>query len=200
MQKLNEHRQPLYMCFVNFTKAFDNISHKQLWVTMTEMGYPAHIIILLTKLYGKQQARGPMVRVAGGLSHESRVKKGVRHGFVISPNVFNIMAEVVMREGMDGWEGGVHIAGRRLTNLRYADDIVLLAESDEELQKIVNRLHQVGSEKGLLINMDKTKIMTLNDKMCNIILNGSRLEQVSTFQYLGSMIAEYAECNKEIRG
>ena len=58
----------------------------------------------------------------------------------------------------------MHIGGRRLTNLRYADDIVLLAESEEELQKIVNCLHQVGSEKGLLINMDKTKIMTLNGK------------------------------------
>ena len=76
-----------------------------------------------------------------------------------------------MGEVMDGWKGGVHIGGRRLTNLRYADDIVLLAESEEELQKIVNRLDQVGSEKGLLINMDKTKIMTLNGKMCNIILN-----------------------------
>ena len=59
------------------------------------------------------------------------------------------------------------------------------AESEEnELQEIVNRLNQVGSEKGPLINMDKTKIMTLNGKMYNIILNGSRLEQVSTFQYL----------------
>src|SRR6218665_1154870 len=77
MQKLNEHRQPLYMCFVDFTKAFDTISQEHLWVTMTEMGYPVHIIILLTKLYGKQQAR---VRIAGRLSNEFRVKKGVRQG------------------------------------------------------------------------------------------------------------------------
>src|SRR6218665_1604349 len=149
IQKLNEHQQPLYICFVDFTKAFDNISHEQLWVTMTEMGYPVHILILLTKLYGKQKAR---VRVAGRLSNEFRVKKGVRQGCVISPYLFNIMAEGVMREGMGGWEGGVNIGGRKLTYLRYADDIVLLAESEEELQKIVNRLHQVGSEKGLLIN------------------------------------------------
>src|SRR6218665_3693675 len=199
MQKLKEHQQPLYMCFVDFTKAFDNISHEQLWVTMTEMGYPVHIIILLTKLYGKQQARVRVEWGPGGLSNEFGVKKRVRQRCVISPYLFNIMAEVVMREVMDGWEGGVHIGGRRLTDLRYADDIVLLAESEEELQKIVNRLYQVGSEKGLLINIDKTKIMTLNGKMRNIILNGSRLEQVSTFQYLGSMIAEDAECSKEIR-
>ena len=101
---------------------------------------------------------------------------------------------------MDGWEGGVHIGGRRFTNLRYADDIVLLAESEEELQKIVIRLDQVGSEKGLLINMHNPKIMTLNGKLCNIFINGSRLEYVNTFQYLGSIITEDAECSKEIRG
>jgi len=98
-----------------------------------------------------------------------------------------------MREVKDGWEEGVHIGGRRLTNLRYAEDIVLLAESEEELQHIVNRLDQVGREKGQLINMDKTKVMTLNGKICNVILNGSRLEQVNTFQYLGSTIREDAE-------
>ena len=87
------------------------------------------------------------MRVAGGLSNEFQLKKGVRQGCVISPYLFNIMAEVVMRAVMDGWEGGVYIEGRRLTNRRYADDIVLLAESEEELQNIVNRLDQVGSEK-----------------------------------------------------
>ena len=79
-----------------------------------------------TVLYGKQQAR---VRVAEGLSNEFRVKKGVRQRCVISPCLFNVMAEVVMREVMDGWEGRMHIGGRRLTSLRY--DIVLLAESEE---------------------------------------------------------------------
>src|SRR6218665_1511396 len=101
------------MCFVDFTKAFDNISHEQLWMTMTEMGYPVHIIILLTKLYDKQKAR---VRVAGRLSNEFRVKKGVRQGCVISPYLFNVMAEVVMSEVpqvMDGWERGVPIGGRK---------------------------------------------------------------------------------------
>ena len=105
-----------------------------------------------------------------------------------------------MREVMEGWGGGLHIRGRRLTNLKYADNIVLFAESEEKLQNIINRLDQVGSEKGLLINMDETNIMTLNGKICNIILNGSRLEQVDTFQYLGSTKTKDAECSREIRG
>ena len=75
--------------------------------------------------------------------------------------------------------------------------IVLLAGSEKELQEIVNRLDRVGNERGLLI---KTKTMTLNAKICNIVLKGSILDQVDTFQYLGSLMTEDAECSKDIRG
>ena len=76
------------------------------------------------------------MKVAEVLSREFCVKKGVRQGCVISPHLFNIIAEVVMREVMDGWEGGVQIGGRKITNLRYADDIVFLAGSESEVQVI----------------------------------------------------------------
>jgi len=72
---------------------------------------------------------------------------------------------------LDGWEGAVNIGGRRIANLRYADDTVLLAGSEKELQEIVNRLDRVGNEKELLINMDNTKTMILNGKICNIMLH-----------------------------
>ena len=73
MHKAREHQQPLYMCFVDFKKAFDSISHDKLWVTMMDMGYPIHMIDLLAKLYKKQLAK---VKVAGPLSEWFRVKKG----------------------------------------------------------------------------------------------------------------------------
>ena len=129
MQKMKEHQQPLFMCFVDFKKAFDSVSHEKLWMTMLEMGYPGHIINLLTNLYSKQKAR---VRVAGVLSQEFRVRRGVRQGCVLSPYLFNILAEMVMRETLDGYDGGVQISGRRVTNPRYADDIILLACSEAE--------------------------------------------------------------------
>ena len=89
MHKAREHQQPLYMCFVDFKKAFDSISHDKLWVTMMDMEYPIHLIDLLAKLYKKQLAK---VKVAGTLSEWFRVKKGVRQGCVISPYLFNIPA------------------------------------------------------------------------------------------------------------
>ena len=83
------------MCIVDFKKAFDSISHDKLWMTMMDMGYPLHLIDLLTKLYKKQLAK---VKLTGTLSEWFRVKKGVRQGCVLSPYLFNILTEMVMRE------------------------------------------------------------------------------------------------------
>jgi len=98
MYKALEHQQALYMCFVDFKKAFDSISHDKLWVTMIDMGYPLHLIDLLAKLYRKQLDK---VKVAGTLSEWFRVKKEVRQGCVLSLYLFNILAEMVMRETFD---------------------------------------------------------------------------------------------------
>jgi len=108
-----EHQQPLYMCFVDFKKAFDSL-HDKLRVTMMDMGYPLHLIDLLVKLYRKQLAK---VKVAGTLSEWFRVKKGVRQGCVLSPYSFNILAEMVMRETLDGFQGGLQTGGRTFAML-----------------------------------------------------------------------------------
>ena len=78
------------------------------------------------------------------LSRGFRVRMGVRQGCVLSPYLFNILAEMVMREALGGFGGGLHLGGRRVTNLRYADDIVLLACSEAELQELVNHLDVVS--------------------------------------------------------
>ena len=104
---------------------------------MMDMGYPLHLIDLLAKLYSQQLAK---VKVAGILSEWFPVKKGVRQSCVLSPYLFNILAEMVMRETLDGFQGGLQIGGRMITNLRYADDIILLAASEAELQELVDRL------------------------------------------------------------
>jgi len=89
---------------VDFKKAFDSISHEKIWVTMMDMGYPLHLIDLLAKLYRKQVAK---VKVAGTLSEWFSVKKGARQGCVLSLYLFNIPAEIVMTETLDGFQGGI---------------------------------------------------------------------------------------------
>jgi len=147
-------------------------------------------------LYKNQLAR---VKVAGTLSEWFHVKRGVRQGCVLSPYLFNILAEMVMRETLEGFQGGIRIGGRRVTNLRYADDIILLANSEVELQDLVDRLDRVSQKYSLLINVEKTKVMASDGAPCNINIQGAQVEQVDTFPYLGSLITEDAECSKDIR-
>ena len=194
MHKAREHQQPLCMCFVDFKKAFDSISHDKLWVTVMDIGYPLHLIDLLAKLYRKQLAK---VKIAGTLSEWFRVKKGVRQCCVLSPYLFNILAEI-MRETLHGFQGGLQIGGRMITNLRYGDDIILLATSEAELQEL-DRLDQVSREYSLLINVDKTKVMASDGIACRILVQNELLEQVDTFPYLGFMISEDGKCATKFR-
>jgi len=163
-------------------------------VMLMDMGYPLHLIELLAKLYRKQLAK---VNVA--LSEWFHVKKGIRQRCVLSPYLFNILVEMVMRETLDGFEGGLQIGGRMITNLRYADDIILLATSEAELQELVVRLDRVICKYSLLINIDKTKVMASDGKACRILIQNELLEQMDTFPYLGSLITEDGECMTEFR-
>ena len=113
----------------------------------------------------------------------------------------NILAEMVMRKTLDGFQGGLQIGGRMITNLRYADDIILLATSEAQLQELVDRLDRVSRRYSLLINIDKTKVMASDGIACRIglLIQNEQLAQVSTFPYLGSLITEDGECTTEFR-
>jgi len=89
--------------------------------------------------------------------------------------------------------GALQIGGRIVTNLRYADDIILLATSDAELQELVDRLDRVSRKYSLLINVDKTKVMASDGIACRILIQSEQMEQVDTFPYLGSLIIEDGE-------
>jgi len=155
------------------------------------MGYPLHLIDLLAKLYRKQLAKVKVVRT---LSEWFSVKKGV-----LSPYLFNILAEMVTRETFNGFQDGLQIGGRMITNLRYADDIILLATSETELQELVDRLDRVSRKYSLLINFDKTKVMASDGIAYRLLIQNEQLEQVDTFPYLGSLITEDGECRTEFR-
>jgi len=139
------------------------------------MGYPLHLIDLLAKLYKKQLAK---VIVAGTLSERFSVDKGVRQGCVLSPYLFNILAEMVIRETLDGFHGGLQIGRRMITNLHYADDIILLAILEAELQELVDCLDRVSHKYSLLINVDKTKVIASDGIACCILIQNEQLEQM----------------------
>jgi len=102
-----------------------------------------------------------------------------------------------MRETFDGFQGGLQIARGMITNLRYADDIILLAILGAKLQELVDRLDRVSRKYSLLINVDKTKVMASGGIACRILIQNELLEQVDTFPYLRFLIT--GECTTEFR-
>jgi len=106
-----------------------------------------------------------------------------------------------MRKALDGYEGGFKIDGRCITNLRYADDIVLIASTEEELQDIVNRLHEAATELGMKINGKKTEVMKVCDdtKPITVTVAGCNLSETKSFKYLGAMFNSEASCDEEIK-
>ena len=114
MEKAREHQKDLYMCFIDYKKAFDCVDHERLWVILRDMGVPVHLIVLLRRLYTNQEAT---VRTEFGETDNIDIGKGVRQGCILSPLLFNIYAENIMIEALEEWERGISIGGRMVTNL-----------------------------------------------------------------------------------
>ena len=124
-----------------------------------ELGFPLPLFNLIRSLYENGKSR---VRWGLNKSEQFLPRRGSHQGCPISPDLFNLMAELLMRLALEDFTGGVSIGGRRLTNLRYADNIILIAGFASELQELVARMQSASTELGLLINVKKTAVMSLN--------------------------------------
>ena len=123
MEKAREFQKNIYLYFIDYAKAFDCVDHNQLWEILKEMGIPDHLTCLLRNLYAGQEA---IVRTGHGTADWFQIGKGVRQGCILSPCLFNLYAEYIMRNvGLEEAQAGIKIAGRNINNLRYADDIKL---------------------------------------------------------------------------
>ena len=134
IEKAREFQKNIYFCFIDYAKAFDYADHKKLWKILKEMGIPDHLTCLLRNLYAGQEAT---VRTRHGITDGFQIGKGVCQGCILSPCLFNLYAEYIMRNaGLEEAEVGIKIAGKNINNLRNADDITLMAESEEELKSL----------------------------------------------------------------
>ena len=130
--KKQEFQKNNYFCFIDYAKTFDCVDHNKLWNILKEMGIPDHLICLLKNLYAGQEAT---VRPGHPTTDLFQIGKGVRQGCILSPCLFNLYAEYIMRNiGLEEAQAGIKIARRNINNLRYADDTTLMAESEEELK------------------------------------------------------------------
>ena len=161
IEKAKEFQKNIYFCFIDYTKAFDCVDHSILWKILKEMGIPDHLTCLLRNLYAGQEA---MVRTGHGKTDWFQTRKGVRQGCILSPCLFNLYAEYIMRNtGLDEAQAGIKIARRNINNLRYADDTTLTAESKEELKILLMKVKEWSKKVGLKLNIQKAKIMVLSN-------------------------------------
>jgi hypothetical protein len=150
----------------------------------------------MRNLYHGQEAA---VRTQVGTTDWFKIEKGVRQGCILSPYLFNLYAENIIRNaGLDESDLGLKIAGQNINNLRYADDTTLLAENESDLKELIAKVKEESLKAGLQLNPKKTKIMSIGAPGTWEI-DGEPIETVSEFNYLGSHISDDGRCTQEIR-
>ena len=195
---LNVNRE-IITCFVDYEKAFDRVNHKYLIAILQKYNIDDKDIKIIKNLYEEQTAN---VKIDGEYSkRRCNIKRGVRQGCPLSPRLFNIYAEEIMKNSKIE-EMGFKINGRKINCISYADDKVLIAGSVKQMQEMINRLNREGEKYGMKINVDKTKVMKFSrtgDFQAQIKIGNRDIESVKEFRYLGALITNDGRDVKEIK-
>lgn len=200
LQKCREFQKPVFVCFIDFEKAFDRVRHVRLIETLQRMEIEDRDILLLKNLYWNQSA---IVRVDDNSETDCvPIERGVRQGCVLSPILFNVYSEMIFNDALQNRTEGVRIGEEIINNIRYADDTAILAESIEDLQQLVYAVDAACTRGGLAINIAKTKWMVVSHESpdrATLRVRGEELERVPHFKYLGAWLNETVDPDEEIR-
>ena len=159
------------------------------------MGIPDHLNCLLRNLYAGQEAT---VRTGHGTTDWFQIGKGVLQGCILSPCLFNLHPEYIMRNvRLAEAQAGIKIARRNINNLRYADDTTFMAER-EELKSLLMKMKEESEKVGLKLNIQKTKIMA-SGPITSWLIDGETMETVTDFIFLGSKVTADGDCSHEIK-
>ena len=155
---------------------------ENMWKVLKEMGIPDHLTCLLRNLCAGQEAK---VRTGHGITDWFQTGKGVHQGCILSPCLFNLYAEYIMRSaGLEKAQAGIKISRRYINNLRYADDTTLMAESEEEPKSLLMKVKEESEKDGLKHNIQKTKIMA-SGPITSWQIDGETMEIVTDFVFGG---------------
>nr|XP_037870351.1 uncharacterized protein LOC119629240 [Bombyx mori] len=201
-KSLNEIMENLYKTIIvmgdfnsqiDYNKAFDSLKHQKIWEALALQGVHNKYIRLLKNIYENMKAR---VRTEK-LGEHFHIKKGVRQGDPLSPKLFSATLEHVFRQ-LEWDDYGININGVLLNHLRFADDLILISENPETLQKMIEQLVRESEKIGLSLNTSKTKLMTNYKKVPIKPYNTAKLEYVNEYTYLGQIISPKDLTAKEI--
>ena len=169
--------EKLLFYFIDYTKAFDYVDHNKLWKILQEMGIPGHLTCLLRNLYAGQETT---VRTRYGTKDWFQIRKGVHQGCILSPCLFNLYAEYIIRNaGLDEAQAGIKIVERNTNNTRYADKTMHMTES-KELKSLLMKVKEETEKVGLKLNIQKTKFMA-SGPINSWQIDGETVETVTDF-------------------
>ena len=195
-EKAREFQKNISFCFIHYAKAFDCVDHNKLWEILKEMGISDHLTCLLRNLYAGQETTA---RTGHRTINCFKIGKGECQGCILSPCLFNLYAEYIMWNArLDEAQAGVKIPGRNISNLRYANDTILMAEIEEELKSLLMKVKEESEKVGWKLSIQKTKIMA-SGPINSWQIDGEIMETVRDFIFLGSKITAGADCSHEIK-
>ena len=196
MMEKHLHQKELFHNFIDFKKAFDRVWHEGLWHVMRSFGIEG-LIQIIQALYNTPSSA---VLLNSDIGEFFKTTVGVRQGCLLSPVLFNLFLEKIMRETLNNFHSTISIGGRTISNLRFAD-IDLMGGSNTELQELTNRLTSRAGAHGMEVSSEKSKVMTngANKTPAQIYMNGQQLEEVSAFKYLGATLTKDSRSTTEIK-
>ena len=198
VEKHIQHQKDLYHNFIDFKKAFDRVWHDGLWKVLRDFNVDGRLVELIQALYENSSSAVLLNNQQGEFF---RTTVGVRQGCLLSPVLFNIYLEKIMQETLSNHLTSISIGGRPICNLRFADDIDLMAGSNEELQDLTNRLTESANAFGMEVSSEKSKVLvnSRNNASADISMNGEQLEVVNSFKYLGATLTSDGTSIADIR-
>ena len=199
IERRREFRKPFLGAYVDFKKAFDSVHRETLWELLRLRGIPEKILCLIRALYTDTESA---VRWGGGTSEFFHVSTGVRQGCVLAPSLFSACMDWIMGSTVGHGFSGASLGDERFTDLDFADDAVIFAETMQELTGFLDALSGESGRLGLRISWMKTKIQQFIhtvDQACSVVSCGDEeVEVVSVFPYLGSRISDDGSVTVEI--
>ena len=193
-KQVNSEKHLLLLHWLHY-KGFDCVDHNKLWNIFKETGIPDHLTFILRNLYACQETT---VRSRHGTMDWFQIGKGKCQGCMLSPCLFNLYAEYIMRNvGLDESQAAIKIARRSINN-RYADDTTLMAESQEELKSLLMRVKKESENPGLKLSIQKMKSMK-SGPITSWQIDGETMDTVIDFIFLGSKITSDGDCSHEIK-
>ncbi|GFO07610.1 endonuclease-reverse transcriptase [Plakobranchus ocellatus] len=159
IERALEVQKDVYLCFIDYTKAFDRVRHDEIITQLKQLNIDGKDLRIIKTMYWEQTAA---MRVENKTSTFQDIKRGLRQGCVLFPDLFFFYSEIIMRNLEN--HPGIKVGGQNINNLRYADDTVLIAENKEDLQKLLNIVQEESRKKGSELNSKKTEVMVISRK------------------------------------